>query len=1618
MHIVQKELAAFATGFTMIFMASVPVLADDTEIYFAPQTANASNTNIMFVLDTSGSMGDHDADPATGQPKVTSRLDDMKIAFRSVLESINNVNVGIMRFSNAGGPVLYPAVNIDKELTDDSLPPTISISAGTGKSTNDAYQYVSDGAVIDGSNQLYMGHDVTRPASTGGTATGTLTQSADDAEYYGTTLNTTNTVLRTPRQTAGGAVQINGVRFSNGLSGIPYKAIITDAKMNFYVDSRSSGGSPYFPYTLAVVGELVDKGIFSNTQLPSTRYLNTSNTTSGNAWTLASRPATGAILSPEVTSIMNSIVNDSNWSTAANRKATFLFSLATGSTGTGYVNLASYDYATTAQRPTLAVTYRDPNTTEQTITALRFEGVNVPKGVMITEAHIDFVADSDQSSPTNLKFYGELSSNAAALSTTANSISSKTRTSASVDWTNVPSWISGATYSSPDIKSVIQEIVNQGATKYAGWCGDNALTILVTSDLGQRIAKAYESGSGYAPKLSITYDPSTMNKGNTCRNVTVSRQILNASDDAEDLTNGQIATGSTTINLAYASSGGSNVARSDGFHFTNVQVPKDATISSAYLEFTAKNADTSTGLNLTVNAIAVDNPGSFFAPGDIRSKTKTSASVSWSGVESWAAESTYRSPNISSVIQELVNRSGWESGNDMSVVVSGSDTSKRRRAYSFEGAKNKSTRLIIKFRDDGTYTASYRVRDLLIDTVDSFTAGGFTPSQDTLYEAALYYKGGDVDYGLRRGGMPGTYCATNAGDSACSGPYSYTRVSTTEALVNGSSVIPNRPVGCTTANMDAAACAGETLPSGVKYKSPVVEGCSQNNSIVFLTDGLPNSQHSTSKIQSMTGVSSCVDSGGAACVTELTKWLHTTGFDTADGIHTTVTTHTIGLYEGGGAWLEEVATEGGGTYHTASNAEEIQAAFDNIIDTAVTATSATFVAAGTAVNAFDRTLNRNELYFSVFKPESSARWAGNIKKYKLAVTATGNIEIQDAHTPPLNAVDASGFFSQASRSYWTDPAINDGPNVVLGGAGGEITDYNARKVYTYYDVAHPTLSDPVNRITSTSVGLNVNLTKEMFGASSYTSSQFEHLVDWTLGRNYDSIDSTASPTDTRFVFGDPLHSRPVTITYRGPESNPDMTIFVSTNAGFLHAIDANDGHELFAFIPQDLLPIQKDLFTNLAGAQHIYGLDGAITPWVIDPDEDGLVLSSGGSIQADNKVMLYVGMRRGGRGFYALDVTDRNNPKLAWEIKGGVTSGFNGLGQTWSQPVKARIRVGSTVKRVLIFGGGYDEQQDSVSIRTSDSMGNAIYIVDAMNGSLIWSGGKTVLGYSSGFPKMLYSIPSTVSAADVDGDSLTDVFFVGDMGGQVWRFDIHQGESGSSLVTGGAIADLGAGNNTPTAANARRFYHAPTLFLDSVDGRPYLGVALGSGYRAHPLNDDIVDRFYTLRQFPIYSAPASYDMLDEDDLFDASDNVIQLGSDAQKEAAINDLNGSQGWYKTLPNVGEKVLSAPLVLNSIINFTSFEPVASSNSCLPGTGKTRLYRMNIQDGTAQYAPESGGFLPLSQEISVSGIIDSGTVIQTTDENGNPIKVLCTGTQCRREPDGEGNKVKRLYWFENRK
>ena len=134
------------------------------------------------------------------------------------------------------------------------------------------------------------------------------------------------------------------------------------------------------------------------------------------------------------------------------------------------------------------------------LTGLRFTGVNIPKGAVITSAYIEFKAVASASNSTSLKAYGIAESNTLDFSSSNSTISARPKTASQVTW-NPGSWTGGNTYKSASLISIVKEITNR-----SDWAAGKAMGFVVTGTGGTRRAAAYDGSSAAAPKLVVTYD--------------------------------------------------------------------------------------------------------------------------------------------------------------------------------------------------------------------------------------------------------------------------------------------------------------------------------------------------------------------------------------------------------------------------------------------------------------------------------------------------------------------------------------------------------------------------------------------------------------------------------------------------------------------------------------------------------------------------------------------------------------------------------------------------------------------------------------------------------------------------------------------------------------------------------------------------------------------------------------------------------------------------------------------------------------------------------------------------------------------------------------------------------
>ncbi len=819
-------------------------------------------------------------------------------------------------------------------------------------------------------------------------------------------------------------------------------------------------------------------------------------------------------------------------------------------------------------------------------------------------------------------------------------------------------------------------------------------------------------------------------------------------------------------------------------------------------------------------------------------------------------------------------------------------------------------------------------RDSLVARLNSFRAQGFTPLSETLYEAGQYLAGRAVEYGLN-------------------------------STIEGGQPFPSVPES--------------RLPEDPsRYRSPIAFQC-QRNYVVLLTDGEPTEDNSADariralpEFASLVG-SDCDGSGPGRCLDDMAEYLFDADLSPQWPGRQNAVTYTIGFGPEveGSTFLEDVARRGGGRAYAASNVENLTEVLQSIFSEVLIGGN-TFVSPSVSINAFNRAQTRNELYISLFQPSDTLRWVGNVKKYGIRagqiVDASGSAAIDTA----------TGFIRSSARSFWTPATEIDGNRVEAGGAAARLPAPAERNVYTYVPAAgQRDLTDPANAFDLGNTALD-----DARLNTAGSAVRRDDLIRWARGVDVLDVDGDGNRSEASRIMGDPLHARPALVAYGGSAANPsadDEVIFVPTNDGFLHAIDARTGIELWSFIPPELLGRLVDLYRNPVAPSRSFGLDGDVRVLKFDVNQDGIVDRAAG-----DRVWIFFGMRRGGSHYYALDVTQRSRPVLRWSIG---PNELPGIGESWSTPTIARVRVGGQPQNgenfVLVFGGGYDDAQENYQY-TTDTTGHRIYMVDAASGRLLWyAGGPQGAGTPDlALTQMTHSITGRVVALDLDGDQFADRMYAADLGGRIWRFDVWNGRPRSELVTGGVLAALGAGGTGQTGIeNNRRFYYAPDVALIQRRGaEPYLNLAIGSGYRGHPLHTETRDRFYAVRDRNPFAklTQIQYDALTpitDTDLVNITPTPDQTAVPPTAPGWKLELNLNGGWS------GEKVLAEALTVDGTVLFTSYQPVppGQADPCRPANGINRAYALRVDDGRP--------FI----DFNDSGVIDSADLFTELAQSG---------------------------------
>lgn len=520
------------------------------------------------------------------------------------------------------------------------------------------------------------------------------------------------------------------------------------------------------------------------------------------------------------------------------------------------------------------------------------------------------------------------------------------------------------------------------------------------------------------------------------------------------------------------------------------------------------------------------------------------------------------------------------------------------------------------------------------------------------------------------------------------------------------------------------------------------------------------------------------------------------------------------------------------------------------------------------------------------------------------------------------------------------------------------------------------------------------------------------------------------------VVGATIHSTPAAVSYAATldedgkvtATRDDYVLFGSSEGG-LHLVDADNysaggdgGKEDFVVIPREILRDKSKSLALVDDANKAeigspnFGIDA---PWLVSADYKYDLDNNTVNIATDGNKGLYAygGLRMGGEAFYGLDLTTRTSPSMMFTIT-PTSTGFERMGQIWSKPTKAKIKRTSTDTGtdVLVFGGGYDMcyEYEKFQVGVTDTdlgacsgktdvQGNAVYIINAEDGSLIWSAS------SNGSPSttvgaMTNSVVAGITTLDRDNDGFMDHIYFADLGGQLFRADF----TNAGFETQPDIGSTPTGTPTKTTAFANtrvtrilkgaytgtdtkfnhRFYERPVVSFhrNSVSTNLFALVNVISGDRSSPLSKirDLSksDRLYGIMDtdvskpdnllyasnFTTTSAAdggqrisdLTADDTDTSNLVELPGSIGTLGAAgytlAQKNA-VSDLmrqGTKQGWYYPLTRFDgygnvryTKGIGKSQVIDSFLYTTAYNPDMSygaTDSCsakVTGGSERQLY-----------------------------------------------------------------------------
>jgi len=400
--------------------------------------------------------------------------------------------------------------------------------------------------------------------------------------------------------------------------------------------------------------------------------------------------------------------------------------------------------------------------------------------------------------------------------------------------------------------------------------------------------------------------------------------------------------------------------------------------------------------------------------------------------------------------------------------------------------------------------------------------------------------------------------------------------------------------------------------------------------------------------------------------------------------------------------------------------------------------------------------------------------------------------------------------------------------------------------------------------------------------------------------------------ETYSEFQDALASRP-------------GVIYVGGNDGMLHAFAQSNGDEIMAYVPNALYSTSvSDGMHYLSDPAYTHRYKVDLTPSIADVYARTKVAGS-----VSWKTVLVGGLRGGGRGLFAMDVTDptrfsENGSAPADTVMWEFTSADDAdLGHTFGRPSIVPLEgPGNTIRWAASAGNGYND------LGSGEAKLFILFIEDGLDGT--WSAGSDYIEITTGSGTTSNRNGlSTPAIVDTDGNGLADRVYAGDLDGKMWAFDL----SGSNTSQWGVAYKQGNNPKPLFIAPANQQVTTTPVIVrnkampTSASNAPNTLVIFGTG------------QYLTTADITTTDVQSMYGVWDagnrELNKTDLVQQFIGLGSTTGgvigrtlTQNAV-DYSVSNGWYMDLPESGERLITDPVIRGDHVFFNTMIP--DSNPC---------------------------------------------------------------------------------------